>query len=847
MAFKFQRPGPWIFLWIISATLSGLSARAQHPIREYSLTIREQRVNKAGKWVEAVTVNDSIPAPTLYFTEGDSAVIHITNELSEPSSIHWHGILLPNQYDGVPYLTTPPILPGATYTVRFVLRQHGTYWYHSHSMMQEQRGLYGALVIRPTAEKQLADREIVLLFSDWTNASPHHIMKNLKRNTEWYAVKKGQAQSLNRVIAHHGLAERIAMAWQRMPPMDVADVYYNAFLVQGRRSLRFADLKPGERVRLRVIDGSSSTFFHLQYAGGPLEIVAADGMDVAPREVSRMLMGIAETYDFLVTVPDSGSYEFRATAQDGSGYASVFLGNGPVHEAPTLPAPDIYHLAGVQMQGMEGMQMGGMKLGSGVLNREAKYLSKDTLDFEDVRIAGEGAMAGMHMDMHGRDEGPSRSHGTTSGMHHMKMDHMKMDHSMTDDSATDHTMTDHSRMDHTGMDHSPADDSAMDHTMMDQSMMDHSMMDQSMMDHSRMDHTGTDHSRTARPGMSHEQTGALAHGDAEMKEAQPFNYDMLRSLRPTAFDSARHPVRELTFRLTGTMWRYNWSINGKRLSEDDSIQVHEGEVLRVTMINETMMYHPMHLHGHFFRVLNANGAYSPLKHTVIVPPMRSVTIEFLANEPGDWFFHCHVLYHMMAGMSRIFRYTDFRRPASMDPYPLHMLYHDDKHYLGWGEATLASNHAAAEWTYSNPTNQFTLSGEYGWEHGLNEFSGTYEYFMTPYLRPYAGVVTSNKSEYLRYFGKHGRKTPAQDARAVAGLRYLLPFFLNADVRIDSRGHARAGLEGETWLFPRLWLHYGANTDREFHVGLEALLGEHFSLTGGYNSDYRWGGGLQLRF
>jgi len=683
-------------------------------------------------------------------------------------------------------------------------------------MMQEQRGLYGALVIRPPAEKQPADREIVLLFSDWTNAGPHHVMKNLKRNTEWYAVKKGQAQSLNRVIAHHGLPERIAMAWQRMPPMDVADVYYNAFLVQGQRSLSFANLKPGERVRLRVIDGSSSTFFHLQYAGGPLEIVAADGMDVVPRKVSRMLMGIAETYDFLVTVPDNGSYEFRATAQDGSGYASVFLGRGPVHKAPMLPPPDIYHLAGVQMQGMEGMKMGGMKLGSDVLKREAKYLSKDTLDFEDVQIAGEGAMRGMHMDMHGRNEGRS-GHGMKKGMHHMKMDHTTMDHSM---------------MDHMGTDHARAGDSATS-----DAAMDHSMMGHAGMDHTHMDHSG----------MAHEPGMALTHEDAEMKVAPPFNYDMLRSLRPTAFDTARHSVRELTFRLTGTMWRYNWSINGKRLSEEDSIQVHEGEVLRITMINETMMYHPMHLHGHFFRVLNANGAYSPLKHTVIVPPMRSVTIEFLANDPGDWFFHCHVLYHMMAGMSRIFRYTDYQRPASMDPYPLHMLYHDDKHYLGWGEATLASNHAAAEWTYSNPTNQFTLCGEYGWEHRLNEFSGTYEYFITPYLRPYAGVVSSNKSEYLAYFGKHGRKAPAQDTRAVAGLRYLLPFFLNADVRIDSRGHARAGLEGETWLFPRLWLHYGANTDREFHVDLEALLGEHFSLTGGYSADYHWGGGLQLRF
>ena len=813
---------------------------AQHPVKEYSLTIREERVNKSGKWVEAVTVNDSIPAPTLYFTEGDSAVIHIHNELREPSSIHWHGILLPNIYDGVPYLTTPPILPGATYTVRFVLRQHGTYWYHSHSMMQEQRGLYGALVIRPRQEAVSADRELVLLFSDWTNAHPHQVMKNLKRNSEWYAIKKGQAQSLNRVLAHHGLAERIAMAWQRMPPMDVADVYYNAFLVGGQQQLRFPGLKPGTRVRLRVINGSSSTFFHYQFAGGPMELIASDGMDVEPVKVSRILAGIAETYDFLITVPDSGAYEFRATAQDGSGYASVFLGAGPRRAAPVLPAPDIYHLGGVQMWGMAGMKMGGMKLGAGVIDREAKYLKKDTLDLEDVNIAGAGAMAGMDMThmshghaMGGMDMGQGAEPDTSkitapageAGMDHAHMHHMEagmpgmahMDGMETDSSHSNANPPAPAAMDHAHMHHQ---DAAME-------------MNMAGMDH--MDH------------MNHAPSPTTAADTGETQTARAFNYDMLRARHPTNFDTAQHSLRQLTFRLTGTMWRYNWSINGKRLSEQDSIQVHEGEILRITMINETMMYHPMHLHGHFFRVLNANGAYSPLKHTVIVPPMRTVTIEFLANDPGDWFFHCHVLYHMMAGMSRIFRYADYHRPASMDSYPLHMVYHDDKHYFGWGSVTVSSNYAQADWSYSNPKNQFILAGDYGWQKGLNEVTGTYEYFLTPYLRPYAGVVTSNKDEYLKYYTKHAKKLPDQDVRAVAGFRYLLPFFLNADLRIDSRAHVRLGIDGETWLFPRFWLHYGVNTDKEFHVDLEALLGEHFSLTGGYSSDYLWGGGVMLRF
>ncbi|SFV27901.1 multicopper oxidase domain-containing protein [Thermoflavifilum thermophilum] len=815
----------------ISLSLQGFSQ--SHPVKEYWLTIREEKVNKSGKWVKAITVNDSIPAPTLYFTEGDSAVIHIHNAMDQASSIHWHGILIPNYYDGVPYLSTPPIGPGKTFTVRFVIRQNGTYWYHSHSMMQEQRGLYGAFVIYPRKETRKYDAEKTIVLSDWTNENPHHIMNNLKRGMEWYAIQKGQAQSLNRVIAHHGLAERIQMAWQRMPPMDVSDVYYDAFLANGQKSIHFPDVYPGERIRLRIIDGSSSTFFHLQYSGGNMQIIAADGQDVKPVEVTRMLIGIAETYDVIITIPDSGMYELRATAQDGSGYTSLYFGKGTLHPAPTLPKPDIFHMEGLMMEGMAGMKMKmdhmNMYVSQKTMDREMPYIQKAYLDREDLQIGGSLSMQMPGMDMHDMNMHDMNMHDMDmhdSDMHNMNMHNMNM-----------HDMNMHDMdMDAAGMTHSRETDSL--------SMPAHEHADTmppaSMMHHMHMDHMQMSDS-------NQQNIVASASHSPTSSDSIIFNYDLLQALHSTAFDTLQHPVRHLTFNLTGSMWRYIWSINGKTLSEDDSIQVKQGEILRITLNNQTMMYHPMHLHGHFFRVVNANGTLSPLKHTVIVPPMRSITIEFAANEPGDWFFHCHILYHMMAGMARTFQYTDYLQPDTMQYFPIKHLLHDDNHWFFWGDALLASNFGEGYLSYSNRKNWIQVNGDYGWNHQLYEWQGTYERFVTRYLRPYVGIVSSNKEEYLNYFKDHNKPEPIQDTRGIVGVRYLLPLFLNADLRIDTRAHARFTLSGETWLFPRLWLNYSVNTDKEWDVHLEGMLNQYVSVTAGYNSDYLWGGGLLVRF
>jgi CopA family copper-resistance protein len=810
---------PWYTLLLLLGGAWIFPSQAPAQIKEYYLNIMDKRIKVPGRWVKVIEVNDSIPGPTLYFTEGDSAVIHVTNKMKRMESlIHWHGLLIPNSMDGVPSLTTPPIKPGKTFTYRFRIRQHGTFWYHAHSMLQEQSGVYGSFIIEPKKETLRYDKEIVLLLSEFTIEQPAHILNNLKRNTEWYAIKKRQAQSLNRVVANHALGERIQMAWQRMPPMDISDVYYNHFTTNGVQNLYFSNVHPEERIRLRVIAGSSSTFFHIQFAGGKMELIASDGSNVQPVMIDRILMGAAETYDFIITIPSNGMYEFRATAQDGSGYTSVYFGKGDLHAAPSLPKPDLYHMMGIIMQGMEGMKMKGMNMSQKTMTQEFPYIQKAYLDREDVNVGGSLSM----------------------NMTEMNMDRLKSTQ-----------QPDKNRDDRKDMDMPPDTSDRKNNTKSNQmNMPDNSVAGKKKV-HVRKNMKGMNMKDMNMGNMQEMNMGEDTLKSDDKPDSIIFNYDMLRALHSTSFDTAHHKVRELTFNLTGTMWRYTWSINNKTLSEADSIRIDPGEILRITMVNQTMMYHPMHLHGHYFRVLNASGDSSPLKNVVIVPPMRTITIEFAADEnSGAWFFHCHILYHMMTGMGRIFQYSNYSRPDTLTAYPLKNLMHDDKSWFFWGNATLSTTMGEFNALYSNRNNAFMLNGDAGnwWKSNFTyETTATYEHFVTPYLRPYIGFVSSNKNEYLDYFKNYHREVPVQDNRGILGLHYLLPFFINADLRIDDRAHFRLQLEGETWLFPRIWLHYLWNTDNEYELGLEGRLSQYVSITGGYHSDYGWLIGTLLRF
>jgi len=753
------------------------------PVREHIITLREAKVNKAGKEVMAMTVNGTIPGPTLEFTEGEYAVIYVKNEMSVETSVHWHGLLLPNFYDGVPYLNTPPIEPGHTQKYEFPIKQSGTYWYHSHTMLQEQSGVYGSIVIQPKEKVLEYDKELVLMLSDWTNEKPMSVLRNLKRGNEWYGIKKGTSTPLNKVIARGAFGAQLNFWKQRMQGADIADLYYPAFLINGEESIEYPEFKPGEKVRLRIIDGGASTSFWMSFGGEDPLLVSADGLDVVPVKKNKTFIAIAEAYDFIVTIPEEGKIEFKITAQDGSGTASAFIGNGKVLPANNIPKPDKIGM----MQKMAKMDM---KMGAHALKFQPK---KD----ERFKIKEE---YGMQM---GKMEGT-------------KMDHSKMERSK------DSMPMDHSKMSGMKM-NNQKDTTAM-----------------GKMDHSNM------------AGMKMKKENTMPG----MKMFAEYNYDYLKSPEKTNYDK-NIPVKEILLNLTGNMSRYIWSMNGVPLSEADNIKINNKEVTRITFNNLTMMHHPMHLHGHFFRVINENGDYSPLKHTVNVPPMQKVTLEFYGNngdESGDWFFHCHILYHMMGGMARVVSYDTPRDPR-MDEFPASKIIAETDKWYSWGMADIASHNSTINLTTSNLRNQFNASLEYGWTKNL-EGEITYERYLHDYLRVFGGVNIENETpENLNAF-----KTTA-----VVGIRYLTPYLFNLDARIDNELRPRISLGRNIMVFPKLsvfgYYEYKLDlglvnnlplgkdytSDTVWSTGAEYMLSRHFSLMASYDNRFGTGGGLSVRF
>lgn len=700
---------------------------------EYDLTVSYLTVNYSGKDVRAMAVNGSIPGPTLRFTEGDRAVIRVRNDMDVETSVHWHGLLLPNIMDGVPYVTTPPIRPGETFTYEFDLIQSGTYWYHSHTNLQEQRGVYGSIVIEPKSKTaQNWDRDMILVLSDWTNENPKEVLRTLKRGSEWYSIRKGTAQSWNRVISHDAVGDRLRQSWARMPPMDISDVAYDAFLVNGSREISLQDVRPGERIRLRIINAAASTYFHLQYAAGPMTVVAADGPEVQPTEVERVLIAIAETYDILVTVPPEGSWEFRATAQDASGHTSLFIGQGDRRTAADIPPPNLFKMHG--MMDMSGMSQG-------------EVTSGDTMEID------------MSMEHAGMAEQKKRAMGEQMG-------------------AKQH------------------------------------------------DAAPTDHGKTGMEGGDME--AVQKHESMTMPTMTVLDYSNLRSPASTALPDA-NPVREVRLELTGNMDRYVWAFNNKTLSEEDKIPIRRGENVRFVLVNRTMMHHPMHLHGHFFRVVKGQGEFAPLKHTVDVPPMGMVVMEFEANEEKDWFFHCHILYHMVSGMARVVSYEGSAVDPVLEAARKDQREMSDNDWFLWGEAAFMSHMHEGDIELSNTRNGIHADWEAGWE-GEYEIDADYERFLSRFLGMYAGGTFTD-----------------EDERGVVGLRYVLPLYIESDLRVDTEGHVRLEIGSGIALTPRLELLWTADTDEEWEIGAEYALTKHLSISGSYHSEFDGGAGLLLRF
>jgi CopA family copper-resistance protein len=749
------------------------------PERTYDLTIDYETVNYTGKDVRAMTFNGSIPGPNLVFNEGEFAIINVTNMMDVSTSVHWHGLILPNFYDGVPYLNTPPIKPGETQQYKFALKQSGTYWYHSHTGLQEQRGVYGSIQINPKESNLEYDKDLLLVLSDWMDENPKTQLRNLKRGNEWYLIKKNQVQSWDKVIKKGAVGAKLKMMWQRMPDMAILDNYYDHFLINGGPVQEYPDFKPGERVRLRFVNASAASYFWLTFGGEDPMLVSADGLDVVPVKKNKTLIGVAETYDFIVTIPSNGKLEVLATSQDGSGKASAYIGQGDIWKAPEVPEPDLIKL-------MEEMMSMGMKMGA------------PTAKFNPSKNDSIEKMKKYAMDMDG-----------------MKMDGMKMG------------------KDSMGM----KNDGKVGDT---QKMQGDKMMDGNM----SMD--GMD--------MGYIIPQDKVIGDNMKTGGNPeFNYSYLKAPGDTSFEEGQ-PVREMLFNLTGNMNRYVWSINGIPLSETDKIKINQGEVVRITLNNMTMMHHPMHLHGHFFRVLNEHGERSPLKHTVNVAPMQKVVIEFDAVETGDWFFHCHVLYHINSGMARIFSY-DTPRDERLEGYPLSNLTNEADHMWTWGEISAASHMSEFYLTTTNIRNQFIARAEYGWNKNL-EAEVSYERWLNSYFRVFGGVNVENEMK---------DSMEELSTTAVAGVRYLLPLLIDADLRIDNNLRPQIGLSTATMIFRKVALYgefeymadFGWVTDFEegtdfekeitWQVGLEYVLSRDWSLMGSYDNRFGAGGGLSLRF
>lgn len=768
------------------------------PIKEYNLTIEKNETTLAGVTAKGMTINGSIPGPVLEFSEGDLAIINVTNKMEVETSVHWHGLILPNFYDGVPYLTTPPIEPGATFQYRIPINQSGTYWYHSHTMLQEQKGVYGSIMIQPREKTLEYDKDLVVVLSDWTNEKPMNVLRNLKRGNEWYQVKKGTAVPLSRVVKEGAFGAQLKFWRDRMEGADIADIYYPAFLTNGKSLAAYQDFKPGEKVRLRFINASASTYYWMDFGGGNPMVVSGDGIDVEPVSKSRFLFGIAETYDVIVTVPD-GVLEVTATAQDGSGSTSLRLGQGTLFPAKRIDRPD-------KVAMMKQMAKMDMKMGAPAMVGNKKKNTPEVLKQK----------YGMKMDM--KDGQMNMGMQDKMSMNKGEMgDNMKMD--------------DHKQM-----------------------KMDNKMDGMAGMKKDSMPTKSTE--------PSHKMKGHMGHNMPMMQQDTStfdyntrktyFNYDFLKAKEETAY-KADLPVNNLLLNLTGNMQRYVWSMNGVPLSETDKIKIKGGEVTRITLNNLTMMHHPMHLHGHYFRVINENGERSPLKHTVNVPPMQKVVIEFYNEEYGDWFFHCHILYHMMGGMARVFSY-DTSRDERMKEFPVQKLIDETDHYYSWGAARLGSNFNELFLMSSNIRNEFGLRAEFDYDENL-EAEINYNRYLNDWVRVYVGVntETSTPDSYDTF-----------NTVGLLGVKYFTPYRFNVDVSMDHQLRPRIRLDRELLIFPRIFLEgeyeYRADFgwvndigdksyegETQWLVGASYILSRNFSIQANYNNRYGWGGGLLFRF
>ncbi|MEI1693431.1 copper resistance system multicopper oxidase [Acinetobacter nosocomialis] len=605
-------------------------------IKEYHLNINEQQVNVTGKPLKRITVNGKFTAPLLEFEEGDEAVIHVHNQLkNQDTSLHWHGLLLPGLMDGVPgFNGFKGIAPNGDFVYRFKVKQNGTYWYHAHSKGQEQDGLYGPLVIYPkgkipVAAHEKTDRDYVVMLSDFHQSSSDSILKNLKKSAEYYQNRRETVSDVWKQVKTQGLKatwqDRSMWNQMRMLKTDMSDVTGYTFLVNGKTPEQnwTGNFKAGDKVRLRFINASAMSFFDVRIPNLKMTVVSADGQPVKPVAIDEFRIGTAETYDVIVE-PKQANYQIEAESIDRSGFAI-----GTLHDENT------------QAVGLVQIPA----------SRPRALLTMDDMGMSDGGKSDQHAGHQMNMQ-HDMSAMPEMKKEMSQANHDHTM--MKMDHDMKDMSSDGH---DHSMM------HMKHDMSAMPEMNQDMQTMSSSEHDHAM---KNMNHEMPAQSENKSKKDEPVYGWANASTPADMKTLQ---YSDLQSLTPQP--DTRAPERELVIRLGGNMERYIWTINGKKFNEAEPLQVKYGERIRLKFVNDSMMAHPMHLHGMFMQLENGQQAENlPNKHTVIVPPGKTVTALLTADALGEWAIHCHLLYHMSAGMMNkliVAQVNDSQQPAQSQP------------------------------------------------------------------------------------------------------------------------------------------------------------------------------------
>ena len=599
--------------------LMALSESAQQKNTELSgthfeLTLDTLPVNFTGRNAVATGVNASSPGPTLRWREGDDVAIAVTNRLRTPSSIHWHGMRIPTEMDGVPGLSYRGIAPGETFVYRLPIRQSGTYWYHSHAQFQEQTGLLGAIVIEPRDPYPVSfDREYVVLLSDWTDANPEAILSNLKQESDYYNYHRNTVANFISDAKTKGagstLSERSAWGRMNMSPNDIADVSGAAYtyLLNGKppRANWTGLFRPGERIRLRFINGSSMTFFDVRIPGLAMTVIQADGNDVEPVEVDEFRVGVAETYDVIVQPHNGAAYSIFAQAEDRTGFARGTLtprldltaSVPPMDPRPKRTMMDM----GMNMANRKGTNMSGMK-------------SMDMSGMKDMQMSSSGIAESRSTSMHST----APAQGTMAGM-------------------TLRSTIGTTPFPQPGRNTPPAGTRSEE------------VPKEVKLEPSNPVKIKPGPQVAAVPAKVTNRLNEPGDG-LQNNGRRVLTYADLRA-RYRGVDS-RPPTREIELHLTGNMERFIWGFNGLKFSDAEPIEFKLGERLRIVLINDTMMEHPIHLHGLWSELENGHGAFNPYKHTIIVKPAERVSYLVSADTPGKWAYHCHLLYHMHTGMFR---------------------------------------------------------------------------------------------------------------------------------------------------------------------------------------------------